>query len=782
MDIKTFINALIKYSTLTLLGILLFPALAHAQTPVFPGPPLVGTLAQRPSACSTLLQEYFATDNTTLYYATVAGGSCTWVAVPTAAATGITSTGSPANTYLAGFSGATTISGTANATLDASGNLVAATVTAASLTTGHCVQASTGGLLTTVSGACGSSSGTLTATGSPVSGNIAAFSGGTSLTNSDLSGDVTTSGTLAATVVALRGATLPTIAASTGFLYDTAGTLSLSTSAAGLTSGTLPAARLPNPSASTLGGIQSLAAVSHNWINTISTSGVPSATRPACADLSDSAASCSTDATNASNLATGSVPAARLPAPTASTLGGVKSLAAVSHLWINTISTGGAPAATQPAAADLSDTATSGNYLRANGTSFISAAIQSGDLPATIAANTSGTAANLSGTPALPNGTTATTQAPADNSTNIATTAYADAEAGAQNPLTTIGDVWGGGISGAPARIAGGLTGQWLTSANASASAFASPGVAGRVVSGTTDTILGDSGTALRDRGTVIQYTSASSIAVTLPAANASGFSSNFIYSPFQTGVGTQTITPTTSTINGQTTLQIIRNAWCSISSPDNTNYLARCATYIKAGTGLTPTFNADGSTTFALSSTVVIPTGATGTTQSAGDDSTKIATTAYADTAVANRVQVIQLTSQYTNSTVTPSNVAGGNTLAFTAAANTNYTAECHLYYKAAASGGFQIEWTGPASPTNVVYGFNVPKSASTFANGVVTAGYGNLLGSGITTVATDFAALASFSLQNGSNAGTVNLLAASTGPGQLTIEAGSYCKVNTN
>lgn len=43
---------------------------------------------------------------------------------------------------------------------------------------------------------------------------------------------------------------------------------------------------LGNPSASTLGGIQSLASVSHKWINAISTSGVPSATQPAFTDVS----------------------------------------------------------------------------------------------------------------------------------------------------------------------------------------------------------------------------------------------------------------------------------------------------------------------------------------------------------------------------------------------------------------------------------------------------------------------------------------------------------------
>jgi hypothetical protein len=51
------------------------------------------------------------------------------------------------------------------------------------------------------------------------------------------------------------------------------------------------------------------------------------------------------------------------------------------------------------------------------------------DFP-TLNQNTSGTASNLSGTPALPNGTTATTQAASDNSTKLATTAYADATVG----------------------------------------------------------------------------------------------------------------------------------------------------------------------------------------------------------------------------------------------------------------------------------------------------------------------------------------------------------------
>lgn len=61
-------------------------------------------------------------------------------------------------------------------------------------------------------------------------------------------------------------------------------------SAGDITTGTLPAAQLPNPSASTLGGVESIAAVAHNYLTSISTSGVPAQARPVLADLSDTPA------------------------------------------------------------------------------------------------------------------------------------------------------------------------------------------------------------------------------------------------------------------------------------------------------------------------------------------------------------------------------------------------------------------------------------------------------------------------------------------------------------
>jgi hypothetical protein len=54
-------------------------------------------------------------------------------------------------------------------------------------------------------------------------------------------------------------------------------------------SGSVAAAQLPNPSASTLGGIQSITSLAHNWIASISTLGVPVQAQPAFTDISGTA-------------------------------------------------------------------------------------------------------------------------------------------------------------------------------------------------------------------------------------------------------------------------------------------------------------------------------------------------------------------------------------------------------------------------------------------------------------------------------------------------------------
>lgn len=98
----------------------------------------------------------------------------------------------------------------------------------------------------------------------------------------------------------------------------------------------LVGADLPTPSASTLGGIQSTTGASHQWISSISTSGVPGLSQPAFTDIS------------------GTVAASQLPNPTLSTLGGIEAINAVASNWVRSIDTSGVPHLSQPAFSDIS--------------------------------------------------------------------------------------------------------------------------------------------------------------------------------------------------------------------------------------------------------------------------------------------------------------------------------------------------------------------------------------------------------------------------------------------
>src|SRR5215471_12662606 len=74
--------------------------------------------------------------------------------------------------------------------------------------------------------ACGAGGGggTVSTTGSPVSGNLTQFSGATSITAGNLSGDVTTSGTLATTVAGINTVALGSTTATSGNLLIGSGT------------------------------------------------------------------------------------------------------------------------------------------------------------------------------------------------------------------------------------------------------------------------------------------------------------------------------------------------------------------------------------------------------------------------------------------------------------------------------------------------------------------------------------------------------------------------------
>lgn len=105
------------------------------------------------------------------------------------------------------------------------------------------------------------------------------------------------------------------------------------------------------------------------------------------------------------------------------------------------------------------------------------------------------------------------------------------------------------------------LTGQLPFAVNGSQPSFGSPGIVGRSVSGSSDTILCDSATAIRDRGGNVTYTDSTAstvVAVTLPAPSTSGCGSNFYFglnvfnsAAPSTPTDVVTVTPGSGTIDG---------------------------------------------------------------------------------------------------------------------------------------------------------------------------------------------------------------------------------------
>jgi hypothetical protein len=85
---------------------------------------------------------------------------------------------------------------------------------------------------------------------------------------------------------------------------------------------------------------------------------------------------------------------------------------------------------------------------------------------------------------------------------------------------------------------------------------------------GTTYTVLAS------DMGKFLTFSNGSAVAVTLPQAGTAGFESNKCFGIADLGVGTATVTPTTSTINGAAT-RAYATAVGGVICSNGTNYLA---------------------------------------------------------------------------------------------------------------------------------------------------------------------------------------------------------------
>ena len=266
-----------------------------------------------------------------------------------------------------------------------------------------------------------------------------------------------------------------------------------------------------------------------------------------------------TYASNASNLSSGTVAAARLPAPTASTLGGVESITSAANEWISYIDTSGVPHQSQPAFSNISGT------------------------PSTTQVPFQSLTTAGSGAASLALGVL-----------NIPTPSSGGTPGGSLYALQTYasGPTFGGLNAPTTPPLVPQVTCSTPTSGSvATAYTNCVPGLLGRPVTGTTstDTIL-----ATDCDPTRVEYVGSVSVAVTLPTATTLGVANCMTkLVNWTTGSGTTvTVTPTTWTINGNATLVLAigQEAILSIDPNSGTNWIADVVENggIVAGTNVT--------------------------------------------------------------------------------------------------------------------------------------------------------------------------------------------------
>lgn len=151
-----------------------------------------------------------------------------------------------------------------------------------------------------------------------------------------------------------------------------------------------------------------------------------------------------------------------------------------------------------------------------------------------------------------------------------------------------------------------------------------------------------------------------------------------------------------------------------------------------------------------------------TAPTQSAGNNSTRIATTAYADaaaTAVASGWTTVTKTADET--ITSDSTLSDDATLKFSVSANTKYRFRFNVFFKTGATADFKYALTGPASPTILAVRMSVCAAFGSVVNYRSMGQYSDtaqsLLGSPASAVNEGGFVILEGVLHNGANAGTV-------------------------
>lgn len=151
----------------------------------------------------------------------------------------------------------------------------------------------------------------------------------------------------------------------------------------------------------------------------------------------------------------------------------------------------------------------------------------------------------------------------------------------AGNVQCTVANITGTGNAIPAVTVTGPQVGDYLSYTSGTLIANVTPGVVVNAQTGTSYSVSCTAGTG--DRGSMITFNNAAAIAVTVPSA--ASCPAGFYFNYRVIGAGAVTFTPTTSTVNGSSTLLALGGQFGNFVS-DNTNYQANRAGYASGTTG----------------------------------------------------------------------------------------------------------------------------------------------------------------------------------------------------